>query len=115
MTTVHQIRFQKLNPQASLPLQAHPGDAGMDLHACEHVTLAPGVEVVPPGVVRRLEQEIPAARLDDHQRYLGALISFARSLQLIAVAVVLLVGYMVTNSDDSPSTTVALPRPTPGA
>lgn len=35
---------------------------------------------------------IPAARLDDHQRYLGALIAFARSLQLIALAVVLLVG-----------------------
>lgn len=56
------------------------------------VTLSPEVEGVPAGLAERLEAEIPAARLDDHQRYLGALISFARSLQLIAVAVVLLVG-----------------------
>lgn len=56
------------------------------------VTLAPGIEGIPAGLAEQLEQEIPAARLDDHQRYLGALISFARSLQLIALAVVLLVG-----------------------
>ncbi|SME91667.1 cell division transport system permease protein [Tistlia consotensis] len=56
------------------------------------VTLDPGVEGVPPGLAERLEKEIPAAHLDDHQRYLGALISFARSLQLIALAVVVLVG-----------------------
>ena len=56
MSTVHQIRFQKLNPQASLPVQAHPGDAGMDLQACEHVTLAPGAR----GLVRTgLAVEIP--------------------------------------------------------
>lgn len=56
------------------------------------VTLTSGVDGLPPGLAERLEQEVPAARLDDHQRYLGALISFARSLQLIAVAVVVLVG-----------------------
>ena len=56
MSNVHQIRFQKLNPQASLPVQAHPSDAGMDLHACEHVTLAPGAR----GLVRTgLAIEIP--------------------------------------------------------
>ena len=57
MSTVHAIRFQKLNPQASVPLQAHPGDAGMDLQACEHVVLAPGAR----GLVRTgLAVEIPA-------------------------------------------------------
>jgi len=34
MPNIHQIRFKKLHPQASLPVQAHPGDAGMDLQAC---------------------------------------------------------------------------------
>ena len=57
MSTVHAIRFQKLNPQASVPVQAHPGDAGMDLQACEHVVLAPGAR----GLVRTgLAVEIPA-------------------------------------------------------
>ena len=56
MSNVHQIRFQKLNPQASLPVQAHPGDAGMDLRACEHVTLAPGARAL---VRTGLAVEIP--------------------------------------------------------
>lgn len=56
MSTAHTIRFQKLNPQASVPVQAHPGDAGMDLQACERVTLAPGAR----GLVRTgLAVEIP--------------------------------------------------------
>ena len=39
MTT---IRFQKLNPQATIPTQAHPGDAGMDLVSIEAAEIAPG-------------------------------------------------------------------------
>ena len=56
MPNIHQIRFKMLHPQASLPVQAHPGDAGMDLQACEQVTLAPGAY----GLVRTgLAVEIP--------------------------------------------------------
>src|SRR5258707_14807673 len=54
-----QIRIQRIHPDAILPAYAHgPGeDAGMDLHAVEEVTLAPGVaRLVPTG----LTLEIPA-------------------------------------------------------
>ena len=36
------VSFKRLNPQAVLPAYAHPGDAGMDLCACEPATLQPG-------------------------------------------------------------------------
>ena len=36
------IRFQKLNPLATVPVQAHPGDAGMDLVSIEAAEIAPG-------------------------------------------------------------------------
>lgn len=36
------LRFKKLDPEAILPTQAHPGDAGSDLYANEALTLAPG-------------------------------------------------------------------------
>ena len=39
MTT---IRFQKLNPQATIPTQVHPGDAGMDLVSIEAAEIVPG-------------------------------------------------------------------------
>ena len=39
MTT---IRFQKLDPAAVLPVQAHPGDAGMDLVSIESAIIQPG-------------------------------------------------------------------------
>ena len=39
MTT---IRFQKLDPAAVIPVQAHPGDAGMDLVSIESATIPPG-------------------------------------------------------------------------
>ncbi len=39
MTTIF---FQKLNPQATIPQQAHPGDAGMDLVSIEAAEIAPG-------------------------------------------------------------------------
>ena len=39
MTT---IRFQKLDSAAIIPVQAHPGDAGMDLVSIESATIPPG-------------------------------------------------------------------------
>lgn len=36
------IKVKRLHPDAKLPAYAHPGDAGMDLHACESATLEPG-------------------------------------------------------------------------
>lgn len=36
------VLFQRLHPEAHLPLQAHPDDAGYDLHATEAAVLAPG-------------------------------------------------------------------------
>jgi dUTP pyrophosphatase len=39
MTT---IRFKILDSVATIPVQAHPGDAGMDLVSIEDATIAPG-------------------------------------------------------------------------
>lgn len=39
---MQQIAFKRLHPDAILPVYAHPGDAGLDICAVEHVTLAPG-------------------------------------------------------------------------
>jgi dUTP pyrophosphatase len=36
------LAVQRLDPAAKLPRRAHPGDAGVDLHALEAVTLKPG-------------------------------------------------------------------------
>ncbi|MDQ2896903.1 MAG: dUTP diphosphatase [Actinomycetota bacterium] len=45
------LRFARLDPRAQLPTRAHPGDAGLDLHALEAVTLAPGARAsVPTGL-----------------------------------------------------------------
>ena len=50
------LRFVRLDPRASLPTRAHPGDAGLDLCALEGVSLAPGERTsVPTG----LAVEIP--------------------------------------------------------
>ncbi len=35
------LKIQRLSPAAVLPSYAHPGDAGMDLCACEAVEIAP--------------------------------------------------------------------------
>jgi len=35
------LKIQRLSPNAVLPAYAHPGDAGMDLCACEAVEIAP--------------------------------------------------------------------------
>src|SRR5947209_2816711 len=37
-----QLRIRRLNPEASLPTRAFAGDAGLDLYACETLTLEPG-------------------------------------------------------------------------
>ncbi len=36
------LRVRRLHPAARIPTRAHPGDAGLDLHAVESVELAPG-------------------------------------------------------------------------
>jgi dUTP pyrophosphatase len=36
------LRIRRLERGARLPTRAHPGDAGLDLHALEPATLAPG-------------------------------------------------------------------------
>ena len=36
------VTFKKIHPDAVLPNYAHPGDAGMDVCACEAATLQPG-------------------------------------------------------------------------
>lgn len=37
-----ELRFQKLSPEATVPTQSHPGDAGFDLYACKEAVLTPG-------------------------------------------------------------------------
>ena len=36
------VQVRRLHPEARLPVQAYPGDAGLDLAACERVELSPG-------------------------------------------------------------------------
>lgn len=46
-----ELRFLKLRDDAIVPTQAHPGDAGSDLYACEGATLQPGSRAkVPTGI-----------------------------------------------------------------
>ena len=51
------IRFQLIHPAATLPQYAHPGDAGMDLCACEACEIAPGARLL---VRTGLVMELPA-------------------------------------------------------
>lgn len=45
------VLVQRLDPHLPVPAYAHPGDAGMDLHAREDVHLAPGERaLVPTGI-----------------------------------------------------------------
>jgi dUTP pyrophosphatase len=45
------LAVRRLRDDAVLPVQAYPGDAGLDLVACEGVRLAPGQRaVVPTGI-----------------------------------------------------------------
>jgi dUTP pyrophosphatase len=42
------LRVRRLDPGLPLPAYAHPGDAGLDLHAAQDVELAPGQRAVVP-------------------------------------------------------------------
>jgi dUTP pyrophosphatase len=54
---VIEVAVRRLRPDAALPTAAYEADAGLDLAACEAVTLAPGERaVVPTGIA----VEIPA-------------------------------------------------------
>jgi dUTP pyrophosphatase len=45
------IAVQRIDPTLPLPAYARDGDAGLDLHAAEPVTLAPGARaLVPTGI-----------------------------------------------------------------
>jgi dUTP pyrophosphatase len=49
------LRVRRLHPAARLPARAHPGDAGLDLHAVEAVRLEPGARAsVPTGLAVEL-------------------------------------------------------------
>jgi dUTP diphosphatase len=37
-----ELRFTRLDPRAQVPTRAHPGDAGIDLHAVQSAVLRPG-------------------------------------------------------------------------
>jgi dUTP pyrophosphatase len=50
------LRVARLDPRATLPTRAHPGDAGLDLHALEAATLAPGERAsIPTGIAVEVE------------------------------------------------------------
>lgn len=45
------LQVKRLHPEARVPTRAHDGDAGLDLHAVEALTLAPGARaMVPTGI-----------------------------------------------------------------
>ena len=45
------VAIRRLRADASIPVQAYPGDAGLDLAACEAAVLGPGERaVVPTGI-----------------------------------------------------------------
>jgi dUTP pyrophosphatase len=51
------LKVKRIHPMAKLPSYGHPGDAGLDLFACEDVVLGPGeVKAVPTG----LQMAIPS-------------------------------------------------------
>lgn len=41
-----ELIVRRLRDDAALPERAYPGDAGLDLVSCEHVTIAPGARAV---------------------------------------------------------------------
>jgi dUTP pyrophosphatase len=50
------LRVARLDPRATPPTRAHPGDAGLDLHALEAATLAPGERAsIPTGIAVEIE------------------------------------------------------------
>ena len=55
------LRVRRLSPDAIIPAYAHPGDAGLDLHACEDVALDPGMAcLVSTGVAIELPEATEA-------------------------------------------------------
>ena len=49
------LRIRRLTPDAVLPSAAHPGDAGLDLHAAAALTIEPGAwATVPTGITIEL-------------------------------------------------------------
>ena len=55
------LRVRRLSPAAIIPAYAHPGDAGLDLHAYEDVALDPGVAcLVSTGVAIELPEATEA-------------------------------------------------------
>jgi dUTP pyrophosphatase len=45
------LRVTRLDPRATLPTRAYPGDAGLDLYALEQAVLAPGERAsIPTGI-----------------------------------------------------------------
>jgi dUTP pyrophosphatase len=52
-----ELRIRRLTPSAVLPSAAHPGDAGLDLHAATAMTIPPGGwATVPTGIVIELPE-----------------------------------------------------------
>jgi len=50
------LRVVRLDARATLPTRAHPGDAGLDLHALQAATLAPGERAsIPTGIAIEIE------------------------------------------------------------
>ena len=45
-STATELAVKRLRPDAVVPAQAYPGDAGFDLASCERVELAPGTRAV---------------------------------------------------------------------
>lgn len=45
---MREIAFRRLHPEARLPVRAHPGDAGFDLHAVEATEVPPGGRIAVP-------------------------------------------------------------------
>ena len=51
------VKFRRIDPSASLPSYAHPGDAGMDIRSMEELTIEPGARsLVHTGLVMILPQ-----------------------------------------------------------
>jgi dUTP pyrophosphatase len=52
------LRVRRLHPAARLPVRAHPGDAGLDLHAVAAAELAPGERAkIPTGIAIELPED----------------------------------------------------------
>ena len=53
-----ELRFTRLRDDAVLPTRAHSGDAGLDLSACEAVTIGPGERaLVPTGLTVEIPED----------------------------------------------------------